>query len=199
MSLRVLVYFGAFGSWAQSSQACRSDRDRAFELSKNGTVHQKSFTYPLVTVDERSENATSPFYIQKSAVSPLRTSFCFAIAHSLYQTRIKAHLLGQTYSPQEHEDYTTKQAICDTFLQAVEEENFKNGAFRGQITKDTSFEDASNIFLTSNAVPDFEKEKYFHPMRSLMAAMDEKEQRNSTIQKNCSIFIRCPSCAQSSV
>lgn len=76
------------------------------------------------------------------------------------------------------EDYTTKQAICDTFLQAVEEENFKNGAFRGQITKDTSFEDASNIFLTSNAVPDFEKEKYFHPMRRTMAAMDEKEQRN---------------------
>jgi len=62
------------------------------------------------------------------------------------------------------EDYTTKQATCDTFLQAVNERNFKNGAFRGQITKDTSFEHAINILLTSNAVSDFKKEKYFHTM-----------------------------------
>jgi len=71
-----------------------------------------------------------------------------------------------------------KQAMCDTFLQAVEQENFKNGALRGQITEDTSFEEAINVFLASSAVTDSEKEQYFRPMRSLMAAMDEEEERN---------------------
>lgn len=77
------------------------------------------------------------------------------------------------------EGYTRKQAMCDTFLQAVEQENFRNGAFRGRITEDTSFEDAINIFLESGAVTDDEKQNYFQPMRSLMAAMEERETRNS--------------------
>ena len=76
------------------------------------------------------------------------------------------------------EEYSLKQAICDTFLQAADQENFKNGAFRGCITRDTSFEDAINIFLKSNAVTANEKQKYFQPMRSLMAAIDEKERAN---------------------
>jgi len=76
------------------------------------------------------------------------------------------------------EGYTYKQAMCDTFLQAVEQEEFKNGAFRGHITRDTSFEDAVDTFINSSAVTDAEKEQYFRPMRSLMATMDERERTN---------------------
>ena len=76
------------------------------------------------------------------------------------------------------EDESYKQAMRDTFLQAVEQEEFKNGAFRGQITRDTSFEDAVDIFINSSAVTEAEKKQYFRPMRSLMATMDERQRTN---------------------
>ena len=76
------------------------------------------------------------------------------------------------------EGYSQKQAMCDTFLQAVEQDNFKHGAFRGRITKATTFEDAINIFLTSSVVSNAEKKKFFKPMRHLMAEMVRKEAVN---------------------
>lgn len=72
-----------------------------------------------------------------------------------------------------------RQATVESFIMAVNDKAYKNGAFRGQVTRTTSVSDAIRMFINSPFVTNGEKAQYFLPMFKSWNNV-EKAAHNST-------------------
>lgn len=64
--------------------------------------------------------------------------------------------------PESHQAWKVK--LVTAFIIVCDLHNYRDGAFRGRITEDTTFEGAIEIFLRSNAFSTEEKKQYITPM-----------------------------------